>query len=353
MSTTAASQDERHGLRGSVEIRPARPDEYDEVGRVTERAFAEGPYGHLPVTAERRELVLDVAARAASGAVLVAVAPDGVIVGTVTLVRAGAPQSRLAVGDEAELRLLGVLAAARGLGLGRALALAAEEVALGWGAASVVLDTGTRNLVSQTLYRSLGYELMPNQSTEPDGSPIRHVEFIKPLRDRADVLVRLVLPEEYEAAADLSERAYTIEYDITETYRASIRQIAERAQEHQVWVAVDTATGALLGAVATPRPGRAISPLAREGELDFRLLAVDPPARGRGIGALLTRHVIELARLRRLDHVVMNSGQQMVGAHRLYEKLGFGRLPEREGAITEGGRTIQLLAFTIPVGAAS
>ncbi|KQX05815.1 hypothetical protein ASC59_14225 [Leifsonia sp. Root1293] len=182
---------------------------------------------------------------------------------------------------------------------------------------------------------------------------MEHVEFAKPLRVRDDVLVRLVRPDEYEAAADLSERAYTSEYDITESYRASIRQIADRAQEHQVWVAVDTATGVLLGAVATPRPGRSISPLARDGELDFRLLAVDPPARGRGIGALLTRHVIELARLRRLEHVVMNSGQQMVGAHRLYEKLGFGRLPAREGSITEGGRTIQLLAFTIPVGAAS
>nr|WP_162241230.1 GNAT family N-acetyltransferase [Leifsonia sp. Leaf325] len=340
-------------MTSPIEIRPARPDEYDEVGRVTERAFADGPYGHLPVSSERRELVNDVAARAASGAVLVAVASDGAIVGTATLLRAGTPQSRLAVGDEAELRLLGVVAAARGLGLGRALALAAEEVALGWGAASVVLDTGTRNVVSQDLYRSLGYELIPNRSAEPDGSPIQHVEFVKPLRDRDDVLVRLVRPDEYEAAADLSERAYTSEYDITETYRTSIRQIAERAAEHQVWVAVDTTTGTLLGAVATPRPGHSISPLARHGELDFRLLAVDPPARGRGIGALLTRHVIELARLRGLDHVVMNSGQQMVGAHRLYEKLGFGRLPEREGTITEGGRTIQLLAFTIPVGAAS
>ena len=47
----------------------------------------------------------------------------------------------------------------------------------------------------------------------------------------------------------------------------------------------------------------------------------------------------------------MNSGEQMVGAHRLYEKLGFERMPDREGTITEGGRTIRLLSFTIPVAA--
>ncbi|WP_159607584.1 GNAT family N-acetyltransferase, partial [Agromyces humi] len=88
-------------------------------------------------------------------------------------------------------------------------------------------------------------------------------------------------------------------------------------------------------------------------ELDFRLLAVDPSARGRGVGALLTRHVIELARLRGLDRVVMNSGPQMVGAHALYAKLGFSRLHDREREIVDGGRTFRLLAFTIDVAPSS
>ena len=167
------------------------------------------------------------------------------------------------------------------------------------------------------------------------------------------LVVRLARPDEYDEVAALSLRAYELDYEISDGYRASIRAVAERAAEHEVWVAADAETGALLGSVATPRPGRTISPLARAGELDFRLLAVDPSARGRGVGALLTRHVIELARLRRLDRVVMNSGPQMVGAHALYAKLGFARLHDREREIVDGGRTFRLLAFTIDVDAAA
>ena len=347
-----------------VEIRQANTDEYDEVARVTESAFADGPYGHLPVTEQRRTLVRDVAARAHSGDVLVAARDDGTILGTVTLLRAGTPQSRLARRDEAELRLLAVAPSARGAGLGRALALAAEEVAHGWGASAVVLDTGALNAVSQQLYRSLGYavsgddELIDDEliggeragsEQQPHEARIQHLNFRRSIRGSEDVDVRLVHADEHDAVADLSERAYTLEYDISEGYRSTLRSVAERAREHQVWVAVDRLDGTLLGAVATPKRARTISPLARAGELDFRLLAVDPPARGRGVGELLTRHVIELARLRGIDHVVMNSGPQMIGAHRLYEKLGFTRMLDREPVISDGDKTFQLLSFTIPV----
>lgn len=352
----AATHHDRPAL---IEIRPARPDEYEETGRVTESAFATGPYGHLPVSDERRTLVRDVEARSHSGEVLVAARADGAIVGTVTLLRAGTEQSRLARGDEAELRLLAVAPSARGTGLGRTLALAAEEVAHGWGAAAVVLDTGALNTVSQQLYRSLGYtvmgadELIGGGQTAGEQQPrearIQHVNFRRSIRHSEDVVVRLVRADEHDAVADLSERAYTLEYDISAGYLSTLRSVAERAQEHQVWVAVDNLDGTLLGAVATPKRAHTISPLARSGELDFRLLAVDPPARGRGVGGLLTRHVIELARLRGLDHVVMNSGPQMIGAHRLYEKLGFTRMLDREPVITDGNETFQLLSFTIPV----
>ncbi|NYD67309.1 GNAT family N-acetyltransferase [Agromyces atrinae] len=333
-------------MTSPVLIREAQPSEYDAVGRLTEEGFATGPYGHLPVSEERRRLVTDVAARAASGVVLVAES-DSALVGTVTVVRAGTPQARLATGDEAELRLLAVSPAARGLGLGRALANAAQEVALEWGAPAIVLDTGSLNLTAQSLYDSLGYERLRSHA-DPDGR-ITHVDYRLPLAARDDVVVRLVRPDEYEAVADLSERAYTIEYEISDDYLASIRDIESRAIEHQVWVAADAASGALLGTVATPRRGNTISPLAQDGELDFRLLAVDPVARGRGIGDILTRHTIEIARLRGLERVVMNSGPQMVGAHRLYEKVGFGRLSERERIIEVGGRSFLLLAFTIDV----
>jgi len=353
------------GAATAFTIRAARPEEFPAVVALTDLAFATGPYGHLPVSAERRALVDAVAERAADGAVLVAVEhePDadpsgdsGRLLGTVSLVRADSAQARLATGDEAELRLLGVAPEARGRGIGEALALAAQEEALTWGAPAVVLDTGTLNFTSQRLYERLGYErFTPAGAVEPASDAaasedrIDHIDYRLPLRDRDDLVIRLVRDDEIDAVGALSLRAYDYAYDLTDGYRASIVDVAPRAREHQVWVAADRATGELLGSVATPRRGSTISPLAQPGELDFRLLAVDPPARGRGIGEALTLLAIELARLRGLDRVVMNSGEQMTGAHRLYGRLGFDRLPEREHVIVEGDRRIQLFAFTIDV----
>jgi ribosomal protein S18 acetylase RimI-like enzyme len=121
------------------------------------------------------------------------------------------------------------------------------------------------------------------------------------------------------------------------------------AAEHEVWVAVDRQTGELLGSVVTPRPGGHVSELGRPGELDFRLLAVAPSARRRGIGRLLVEHVIALAAERGATRVVMNSGPQMIGAHQLYYAMGFTRLTERETRIVDG-HTMPLLAFGYEVG---
>lgn len=358
-------------------IRPARPEESAAVAELTERGFAVGPYGHLPVSPERRALVEAVDVRAATGTVLVAVAGpngsggpqgDAPLLGTASVLRADSPHARLASDDEAELRLLAVAPTARGRGLGEALALAAQEEAIAWGASAIVLDTGTLNLTAQRLYERLGYEVFGPVAGGPDvgdpavGGPvdaadaaasaprIDHLDYRLPLQPRDDIVVRLVRDEEIDEVAALSLRAYEHAYELSEEYRESILDVGGRAREHQVWVAADRASGAVLGTVATPRRGSTISPLAQPGELDFRLLAVDPPARGRGIGEALTRLVVELARLRGLRRVVMNSGEQMTGAHRLYERLGFTRLPEREHElVVDDGRRIRLLAFTIDV----
>lgn len=167
-------------------------------------------------------------------------------------------------------------------------------------------------------------------------------------RDAAPVTVRLVEPSEHDAVAALLVDAYTSDYDISEEYRASLSAVAERAAEHEVWVAVG-ADGQLLGTVATPRAGRRISELARDGELDFRLLGVSPAARGRGVGETLTRHVLDLARERGASRVVMNSGPQMISAHRLYHRLGFARSHERETRVLDDGT--RLFAFVLELSA--
>ena len=167
-------------------------------------------------------------------------------------------------------------------------------------------------------------------------------------REVAPVTVRLVEPSEHDAVAALLVEAYTSDYDISGEYRVSLSAVAERAAEHEVWVAVG-ADDQLLGTVATPRAGRLISELARDGELDFRLLGVSPAARGRGVGETLTRHVLDLARERGASRVVMNSGPQMISAHRLYHRLGFARFHERETRVLDDGT--RLFAFVLELSA--
>jgi GNAT superfamily N-acetyltransferase len=165
----------------------------------------------------------------------------------------------------------------------------------------------------------------------------------------SDVAIRLAAPDEFEAIGELREAAYSHDYEVSDNYRVALRDVAARGAEQEVWVALDRHTGQLLGTVTVPGPGGHISELGRDGELDFRLLAVAPAARRRGVGRLLVEHVIALAAERGATRVVMNSGPQMTGAHQLYYAMGFRRLTERETRMVEG-HTRPLLAFGYEVG---
>lgn len=159
------------------------------------------------------------------------------------------------------------------------------------------------------------------------------------------LLIRLADPAEYELVGRLTEDAYSSSYsELSPAYLESLRDVEARAVLGDIWVAVDAES--IVGAVWVPRRGETLSELAREGEVDFRQLAVSPSARGRGVGEALTRHVIALAIERGATRVVMNSGPEMLGAHALYAKIGFRRLTEREHRIeVEPGRFLDLLAF--------
>lgn len=308
-------------------IRPIREEEAALEPQLIEQAFASGPYGHLPVSAERRAFERDVRGRAASGTVLVAVRDDELL-GTSSVLRAGTPYARVASAGEAEVRLVAVAPAAQGIGVGEALMRASLEAVLGWGADALVLDTGDRNVRAQALYERLGFARVVERDAA--GGDVVALAYRFALQQRDDVRVRLIRPAETDAVAELVERAYASDFELNDAYRADIVAVAERARDHQVWVATDVSSGALLGTASTPVAGAAISPLARAGELDFRFLGVAAGARRRGIGELLVEHVLRLARIRGLDRVVLNTGPDMVAAQRLYDRLGFERLHERE-----------------------
>ncbi|GAA2029202.1 GNAT family N-acetyltransferase [Agromyces tropicus] len=162
---------------------------------------------------------------------------------------------------------------------------------------------------------------------------------------------RRMRDDESSLVGRLVRDAYAGDYELTEAYLDEIEAVADRAREHEVWVAVDAATGDVLGTVTTPRPDRRMSAVARnDDELDFRFLGVAAAARGRGVGEAIVRHVLALAASRGIRRVVLNTGEQMRPARRLYERMGFERIAEREFTFERpDGTPVHILAYGIDV----
>ncbi|MGW4061261.1 GNAT family N-acetyltransferase [Amycolatopsis sp. NPDC004747] len=146
-----------------------------------------------------------------------------------------------------------------------------------------------------------------------------------------DVEIRPPRAAEYAAAGEVTVQAYEADGHLAEDvgYDATLRDVARRASEAEVLVAVD-GTGAVVGTVTVVHPGSSYAEISRPGELEFRMLAVAPSARGRGVGEALIKAVFDRARALGLRKVVLSSLDRMPSAHRLYERLGFTRLAERD-----------------------
>ncbi|GAA4410623.1 GNAT family N-acetyltransferase [Fodinibacter luteus] len=158
--------------------------------------------------------------------------------------------------------------------------------------------------------------------------------------------IRRVLPDELDAVGRLTVDAYVgggvIPADAP--YLEFLGDAAHRDAEAELWVAVDER--GVVGTVTFVGPGSRLREVALDDEAEIRTLAVAPAAGGEGIGEALTRHTIELARARGFGALVLSSSTSMHAAHRLYERLGFTRLPERDWSPVAG---VQLVAYTLPL----
>ncbi|WP_042433031.1 GNAT family N-acetyltransferase [Streptacidiphilus anmyonensis] len=148
------------------------------------------------------------------------------------------------------------------------------------------------------------------------------------------IVVRPAHPTEYDAAGHLVAEAFITDGHTERDgdYAKRLRDPRDRAEKAELLVAVDEATGAVLGSVTFAPPGSPYADLAEGREGEFRMLAVapDPAARGRGVGELMVRAVIARAAELGLPRIVMSSQPSMAYAHRIYERLGFVRTPGRD-----------------------
>lgn len=147
----------------------------------------------------------------------------------------------------------------------------------------------------------------------------------------AELEVRPVRPGEHDVAGAVVVAAYRAlpGGHLSSDYAAMLADVGRRAREAVVLVAV--AKGDLLGC-ATYVPDRS-SPWAElllEGEAGIRMLAVRPSAQGRGVGQALLDSCVGRARAAGSSALMLHTTPWMTTAHRLYERAGFVRTPERD-----------------------
>jgi GNAT superfamily N-acetyltransferase len=144
-------------------------------------------------------------------------------------------------------------------------------------------------------------------------------------------VVRAAHANELAAVGRLTELAYRADGHLEGDthYAATLRDAAARAAQAELWVAADGQGSTVLGSVTYCQRGSPLRELAvRRHQAEFRMLAVDPAARGRGVGRALVQTCIERARSESAQELVICSMTAMKSAHRLYESLGFLRAPD-------------------------
>jgi ribosomal protein S18 acetylase RimI-like enzyme len=151
------------------------------------------------------------------------------------------------------------------------------------------------------------------------------------------MLIRDARADEFSQIGDLRVAAYVADgyMSADSGYAPHLRTLGSDGVG-SVLVAVsgaeqaDGAGGRIVGTVMLqpwPDGGKVVT---RPGEAEIRALAVSPDARGAGVGLALIAAVTDRAMREGVRHLVLSTQPEMKPAHRLYERAGFIRLPERD-----------------------
>jgi len=130
--------------------------------------------------------------------------------------------------------------------------------------------------------------------------------------------------EDLQIVGEMTATTFTPYEDPNSPYLDILRDVTPRFQNADAnFVAVDDVTDQILGAVTLAAGGNPWASIAQEGEIELRTLAVDEAAQGRGIGSTLVRTCQEYAVQNGFHTVVLSTRENMVPAHRVYERMGF------------------------------
>lgn len=151
-----------------------------------------------------------------------------------------------------------------------------------------------------------------------------------PVPTEKAVQVRPALATETDLVGELTVEAYARDGLVPagSGYVHELRDAPRRARDAELLVAMDGDT--ILGTVTYCPSGSPYAEISGPSEADFRMLAVAPWARGRGAGEALVRACIERARRDGCSALRLSTAPRSRAAHRIYERLGFRRTPERD-----------------------
>jgi ribosomal protein S18 acetylase RimI-like enzyme len=164
------------------------------------------------------------------------------------------------------------------------------------------------------------------------------------------VRTRPATEADYAVAGSICYEAYRADgqLDGAGGYGRVLADVASRAAVTEVIVADDPDTGELLGCVTFVLAGRPWAEIARDGEGEFRMLAVAPSAQGRGVGSALVRACLDRASSQQCTAVAICTRDTNDRAIGMYEHFGFARVPERDWTPEPD---IKLLALRLPLPA--
>ena len=159
--------------------------------------------------------------------------------------------------------------------------------------------------------------------------------------------VRLATAVEYEEVGAITVAAYTVDgyLDAERSYAKVLHDAEDRARQAELWVGVEGEE--LVGTVTICPTGSTYRELAVESDQgEFRMLAVAPHARRRGVARALVNHCIARSRQEGHREIVICSVDTMASAHALYESIGFVRAPELDWSPVAG---ILLWGYRLPL----
>jgi ribosomal protein S18 acetylase RimI-like enzyme len=161
----------------------------------------------------------------------------------------------------------------------------------------------------------------------------------------SDVLIRGATEHDGPAVVDLWTEAYFTEgeggrdtpYELAEFEATAASAAHLLVAEHD---------GEVVGVVALLGPEETSRAVATEGEAELARLVVGSGARRRGFGCALAERCAELALAEGWPAIALWSRPYQVAGHRLYESLGYVRVPERNTVDETGfGRLVFRLSI--------